>query len=134
MEEKALEHGHEQQWLSFRAWANSTKCHEIGESSCLKINMGHIFHKKSLNMGPIFYKNVPKHGSFSKIYKLFGEHPKIDKNGPIFLEKSWKMGTLKTWAAHPWPNQIWVPPGQIPYLLWKSNKEIKCMGQILHLL
>ena len=24
---------------------------------------GSLFHKKSLNMGPIFYKNIPKHGS-----------------------------------------------------------------------
>ena len=39
---------------------------------------GLVFHKKAINMGPIFYKNIPKHGFvFSKF--LSGEHPKTEK-------------------------------------------------------
>ena len=35
--------------------------------------IGFFFHKKSLNMGPIFYKNNPKHGStFSDWDNIFG--------------------------------------------------------------
>ena len=47
---------------------------------------GSLFHKKSLNTGPIFYKDIPKHESiFSKIFK----------NGPVFREKCLvQMGTF----------------------------------------
>ena len=50
---------------------------------------GSLFHKKSLKMGLIFYKNIPKYGS---VFKKF--HMKIVKNGPIFGEKSLKMGAF----------------------------------------
>ena len=48
-------------------------------------------HKKSLNMGPNFYKNIPKHGSvFSK-----SKHPKIVKMGLCFKKNpTLKMGTF----------------------------------------
>ena len=117
---------------------------------------GSVFHNKSLNMGLIFYKNIPKHGSvFSKISKKFGcskcEHPKIVKNRPIFQGKSLKMGTMlpkwplnmgrgfKAQAADPCPNQIWVPPGFNAYLLVTyinmgecatTFTELKCKPEI----
>ena len=50
---------------------------------------GSLFYKKSQNVGPIFYKSIPKHGSiFSKIFGCSPEHLKILKNGPIFWEKN----------------------------------------------
>ena len=45
---------------------------------------GSLFHKKSLNMGPIFYKNIPKHGWT----------PENVKNEPRYQEKAVKMGTF----------------------------------------
>ena len=60
-----------------------------------------LFHKKALNMGPICYKNIPKHGlvfpkspKFWRFTILTPEQPKILKNGPIFQKKSLKMGKL----------------------------------------
>ena len=61
-----------------------------------------FFYKKSLNMGPVFYKKILKHGSnFLTEPKFLGFHmaktPKITnfvKTGPIFQEKSLTMGTL----------------------------------------
>ena len=63
---------------------------------------GSFFYKKSLNMGPIFYQKILKHGTtFLTEPKFSGfcmaKTPKIVKflkNGPIFQEKSLKMGTL----------------------------------------
>ena len=63
---------------------------------------GSLFYKNSLNMGPIFYQKILKHGStFLTEPKFLGfrmaKTPKITKffeNGPIFQEKSLKMGTL----------------------------------------
>ena len=101
---------------------------------------GSLFHKKSLNMGPIFYKNIPKHRSvFTKypIYFRACEYLKILKNGPVFQEKSLKWIPylfLPKWplkmdmgfearAAHPRPNQIWVPMGShhpIKKTVWKT--------------
>ena len=55
---------------------------------------GSLFHKKTLNMGPIFYKNIPKHSLYFQNFGVFAmgiEHPKI---GPIFEEKCFKMGTF----------------------------------------
>ena len=55
-------------------------------------------------MGPVFYKNIPKHGTIFPNFKNV-------KNRPIFPEKSLKMDTFfcqndlgmgfKAWAAHP---------------------------------
>ena len=75
-----------------------------------------LFHKKSLNMGPIFYKNIPKH------WYVFMTKPKFSlrslencENGPIFQQKSLKKGTydpskmgggFKARVAQPRPNQI----------------------------
>ena len=42
---------------------------------------GGAFHKKSPNMGPIFYKNIPKHGL------VFLKFPKIAD-----VWKLWKIG------------------------------------------
>ena len=45
-----------------------------------------LFHKKSLNMGPIFYKNIVKHewSIFPKCSGVWlGKHPKIVKSGPL---------------------------------------------------
>ena len=65
--------------------------HILRHTGCAAL-MG-CFAKKSLNMGPISYKKIPKHGFvFPKIFRC--EHPKIVKNGPIFREKSLKMSTF----------------------------------------
>ena len=48
-----------------------------------------FFHMKSLNMGPIFYKIIPKYES---VFQNFSR--KIPKNGSIFFKKSLNMGTL----------------------------------------
>ena len=43
---------------------------------------GSLFHKKSLNMGPIFYKNIPKHGwvcFFQNFQRVLG----LSSNTPI---------------------------------------------------
>ena len=63
---------------------------------------GSLFYKKSWNMGPVFYQKILKHRStFLTEPKFFGfrmvKTLKIAtflKNGPIFQEKSLKMGTL----------------------------------------
>ena len=61
-------------------------------------------------MGPIFFKNIPKHGfCFSKISKIFGcwhgKHLKM-LNVPRFQEKSLKMGTFSC-QSDPW-EWAWV--------------------------
>ena len=45
--------------------------------------------RKSLNMGPSLYKNIPKRGSiFPKLFEcLHGEHPKIVKKGAYISRK-----------------------------------------------
>ena len=54
------------------------------------------FDKKSLNMGPIFDPQIPKHGSiFRQNHKNFlspENFQKIPKHGSIFLAKSLNMG------------------------------------------
>ena len=51
---------------------------------------GSVFHEKSLAMGPIFYKHIPRHGSVFSNFPNFlffclpCEHPKILKNGSLF--------------------------------------------------
>ena len=60
---------------------------------------GLLFYKKSLNMGPVFYQKILKHGStFLTEPKFSGfrmaKIAKFLKNGPIFQEKTLKMGTL----------------------------------------
>ena len=47
------------------------------------------FYRKSLNMGPLFYKNIPKHGSLLPNCSNFWacEHLKIVQNGPYILRK-----------------------------------------------
>ena len=61
---------------------------------------GLLFHKKSVNMDPIFYKISLNMGPFFKNFKNFPmfaiiEHPKIVKNGPLFKKKkALQMGTL----------------------------------------
>ena len=90
----------------------------------------HFLYKNSLNMGPIFYQKILKHGStFLTEPKFLGfrmaKTPKITiffkwayfsrkilKNGYPFLPKSpLKMGRgFEARAAHPCPTQIWVPP------------------------
>ena len=53
--------------------------------------MGWFFDKKSLNMGPIFDPQIPKHGS------IFRQNfQKIPKHGSIFWAKSLNMGTFFT--------------------------------------
>ena len=50
---------------------------------------GSLFHKKSLNMGPIFYKNIPKQVCFSKISDIVKNghiSRKIPKNGTFFWQ------------------------------------------------
>ena len=81
---------------------------------------GSLFHKKALNMGPIFYRNIPKYGSvYLKFPKFFGCLAekwanilrKIPKNKKVLffffqklpLEKG--MG-FKPGVAHPRSNQI----------------------------
>ena len=56
-----------------------------------------MWDSKFLNMGLIFYKNIPKYGSVMIQVKFLVypcENLKIVKNGPIFPEKSLKMGTF----------------------------------------
>ena len=73
----------------------------LAERGCAAL-MGCFFYKKSLNMGPVVYQKILKHGSSFLIKpKFLGfrmvKTPKIVKflkNGPIFQEKSLKMGTL----------------------------------------
>ena len=112
--------------------------HIFGRMGMCRSN-GLLFYKKSLNMGPIFYQKILKHGSTflneHKIWQFLGflpcENPpklrifwqigpkwpyfsrKIHKNGYPFWPKSpLKMGMgFEAWAAHPCPTQIWVPPG-----------------------
>ena len=75
--------------------------HIFGRMGMCRSN-GSLFYKKSLNMGPIFYQKILKHGpTFLNEPKFSGfrmaKTPKIVKflkNGPIFQEKTLKMGTL----------------------------------------
>ena len=104
--------------------------HIFGQTGMCRSN-GSLFYKKSLNMGPIFYQKIRKHGStFLTWAQIFGyshgENPenreifekwayfsrKMLKNGYPFLPKSpLKMGRgFEARAAHPCPTQIWVPP------------------------
>ena len=92
---------------------------------------GSLLYKKSLNMGPVFYQRILKHGSAFLTEPKFsgfrtGENTenhktvekwayfsrKILKNGYPFLPKSpLKMGGgFEARAAHFCPTQIWVPP------------------------
>ena len=105
--------------------------------------MGHFFDKKSLNMGPVFYQKILKHGStFLTEPKFLGfrmaKTPKIAKflkNGPFFQEKNLKNGYpflpksplkmgrgFEARAAHPCPTQIWVPPP--PGFVWMLVMEV----------
>ena len=82
-------------------WEPPGGTHIFGRTGMCRSN-GSLFYKKSLNMGPVFYQNILKHGSnFLTEPKCSGfrmaKTPKIAKflkNGPIFQEKSLKMGTL----------------------------------------
>ena len=75
--------------------------HIFGRTGMCRSN-GSFFYKKSLNMGPFFYQKILKHRStFLTEPKILGfrmvKTPKIAKflkNGPIFQEKTLKMGTL----------------------------------------
>ena len=75
--------------------------HIFGRTGMCRPN-GSLFYKKSLNMGPVFYQKILKHGStFLTEPKFLGFHmaktlkiAKFLENGPIFQEKSLKMGTL----------------------------------------
>ena len=75
--------------------------HIFGQTGMCRSN-GSLFYKKSLNMDPVFYQKILKHGStFLTELKFSGfrmaKTPKIVnlfKNWPIFQEKSLKMGTL----------------------------------------
>ena len=75
--------------------------HVFGRTGMCRSN-GSLFYKKSLNMGPVFYQKILKHGlTFLTEPKFLGfrmaKTPKIAKflkNGPNFQEKSLKMGTL----------------------------------------
>ena len=54
-----------------------------------------LFHKKSLNMRPIFYKNILKHGSvFQTFQNIWVFAMQTMKNGPLFWENSLKMGAF----------------------------------------
>ena len=76
--------------------------HIFGRTGMCRSN-GSLFHKKSLNMGPVFYQKILKHGStFLTEPKFFGfSHGENPKNREIFKKlrlffkkKSLKMGTL----------------------------------------
>ena len=75
--------------------------HIFGRMGMCRSN-GSLFYKKSLNIGPVFYQKILKHGStFLTEPKFSGfcmaktlKIAKFLKNGPIFQEKSLKMGTL----------------------------------------
>ena len=89
--------------------------HIIGRTGMCRSN-GSLFYKKSLNMGPVFYPKILKHGStfltepkflgfrLAKTLKIAkflknGQAKtlkiiKFLKNEPIFQEKSLKMGTF----------------------------------------
>ena len=112
--------------------------HIFGQTGMCRSN-GLLFYKKSLNMGPIFYQQILKHGStFLTEPKFLGfrmaKNPKnheifekwayfsreILKNVYPFLPKSpLKMGRgFDAQAAHPCPTQIWVTPrGQSTFCL-----------------
>ena len=49
---------------------------------------GLLFHKKSLGVSPIFYKNITKH--WPVFPKFPRKHWKIVQNGPVLREKSLK--------------------------------------------
>ena len=56
---------------------------------------GSLFYKKSLNMGPVFYKKKSLNmGPITWLSPNFWQVTKFVKNGPIFQEKSLKMCTL----------------------------------------
>ena len=105
--------------------------HIFGRTGMCRSN-GSLFYKKSLNMGPVFYQKILKHGStfltepkFSsfrmaktpqncEIFEKWAYFSrKLLKNGYPFVPKSpLKMGKgFEAQAAHPCPTQIWVPPG-----------------------
>ena len=75
--------------------------HIFGRTVICRSN-GSLFYKKSLNMGPVFYQKILKHGSTVLTEPKFlgfrmTKTPKIAKflkKGPIFQEKSLKMGAL----------------------------------------
>ena len=86
----------------------------IGRTGMCRSN-GLLFYKKSLNMGPVFYQKILKHGSTfliepknHKIFEIWAYFSrKIFKNGYPFLPKSpLKMGNgFEARAAYPCPTQ-----------------------------
>ena len=77
---------------------------------------GSPFHKKFVNIGLIFYKNVPEHGSVFP--KLCGKHPQILKNGLYFFwggGESLKMGTFLS----KWPLKM----GRVWKLEWPQENR-----------
>ena len=101
--------------------------------------IGSFFHKKSLDIGPLFTGKTLRYGSiFPKCSKFwvfaiqnFLNLRKIRRNGYLFWRKCplEKGKGFETRAAHPCPNQIRVhppPPGFICILrmLWTSHSYI----------
>ena len=86
---------------SFSALRSRGGTHIFGRTGMCRSN-GSLFYKKSLNMFPVFYQKIVKHGStFLTEPKFLGfrmaktlKIVKFLKNGPSFQEKSLKMGTL----------------------------------------
>ena len=90
-------------------WFGGGGTHIFGRTGMCRSNVS-LFCKKSLNMGPVFYQKILKHGStFLTEPKFLGfRHPKIAKflkNEPSFQEKSLKWVpfsakiTLKRWVG-----------------------------------
>ena len=74
--------------------------HIFGQTGMCRSN-GSLFYKKFLNMGPVFYQNILKHGStfltepkFSGFRMVKTPDREIFEKWAYFLEKSFKMGTL----------------------------------------
>ena len=114
---------------------------------------GSLFHKKSLNMGPILYQNVPEHGfifpKFSTFFGfLHGEHQKIvyisrkiPKTGYQFRPKITLKGgftgasTLKRHNLVQTKSEYLYPPTEFKYMLngkrysssfFSSSKSVSC--------
>ena len=106
---------------------------------------GSLFHKKSLNMGPIFYKNIPKHGSvffffqkFSKLWKIGLYSRKMSQNLYFFSAKMTLKGRYGFWGSistplskpnlsTPWAFSLYM---YLVFILWISLIGVKVFFQV----
>ena len=110
-----------------RSWPPGVYSHVTGKQGHAA-QMGNFFYKKSLNMSPIFYENIPKHGSILKAeskfslvcignlrrsYKWMYIWSKISTNGYLFPQNDpWKWVWVLRLGRHTSiQTKLEYPPG-----------------------